>query len=235
VPGGSGDYAHKVRVYQPPGYDENTLKRYPVLYMHDGTNLFFPEESFLGETWQVDETMDTLDAMNVIDKCIVVGVYAGDRMNEYTKPGYEGYGRFLVESLKPFIDGGFRTLGGPDNTAVMGSSLGGVVSFYLGWQWPQVFGMAACLSSTFGYRDDFFQRVRSEPKRDVRFYLDSGWPEDNYEPTQGMRDLLASRGYRSGEDLLYYAFPQAEHSERFWASRLHIPFQFFFGKTPSFG
>src|SRR6185369_11926137 len=129
-----------------PGYDENTLKRYPVLYMHDGSNLFFPAESFMGETWEVDETMDMLDAMNVINKAIVVGIYPGDRMTEYTRSGYERYGRFVVESLKPFIDNSFRTLGDPANTAVMGSSLGGVVSFYLGWQYPQVFGNAACLS-----------------------------------------------------------------------------------------
>jgi len=175
-----------------------------------------------------------LDAMNLIDKCIVVGVHAADRMSEYTRPGYEGYGRFLVEALKPFVDGAFRTLGGPERTAVMGSSLGGVVSFYLAWQHPEVFGHAACLSSTFGYRDDLFQRVRGEPKRDVRFYLDSGWPEDNFENTQAMRDLLAQRGYQPGVDLLHYAFPGAEHAERFWASRCHIPFQFFFDKTPAF-
>lgn len=231
VPGGGG---RRVRVYQPPGYDENTLKRYPVLYMHDGTNLFFPDESFLGDTWEVDETMDLLDTMNVIDKSIVVGVYARDRMNEYTRPGYEEYGRFLVQSLKPFIDGGFRTLGDPAHTAVMGSSLGGVVSFYLGWQYPEVFGNAACLSSTFGYRDDLYARVRGEDRRDVRFYLDSGWPEDNFENTVGMRDLMIQRGYRPGLDLQYYAFPHAEHTERDWAARSHIPFQFFFGKTPRF-
>jgi enterochelin esterase-like enzyme len=236
-----GSYGHRVRVYQPPGYDENTLKRYPVLYMHDGSNLFFPDEAFAGQTWQVEETMDLLDSMNLIDKVIVVGIYAGDRMTEYTESGYEGYGRFIVESLKPFVDGGFRTLGDPGNTAVMGSSLGGVVAFYLAWQWPQTFGMAACLSSTFGGRlpdgrpvDDLFARVRSEGRRDVRFYLDSGWPDDNYEPTQSMRDLLAQRGYRLGEDLLYYAFPGAQHDERSWATRCHIPFQFFFAKTPQF-
>lgn len=233
--------ARRVRVYQPPGYDENTLKRYPVLYMHDGSNLFFPEEAFAGQTWGVDRTMDLLDSMNLIDKVIVVGIYAGDRMTEYTEAGYEGYGRFLVEGVKPFIDGGFRTLGNPESTAVMGSSLGGVVAFYLAWQWPQTFGMAACLSSTFGGRlpdgrqvDDLFARVRSEERRDVRFYLDSGWPDDNYEPTQSMRDLLAQRGYRPGEDLLYYAFPGARHDERSWAMRCHIPFQFFFAKTPHF-
>jgi enterochelin esterase-like enzyme len=241
VRGTPGDDGHKVRVYQPPGYDENTLKRYPVLYMHDGSNLFFPDESFLGQTWEIDETMDMLDAMNVIDKCIVVGIYARDRMNEYTKAGYERYGRFFVEALKPFIDGAFRTLADPKNTAVMGSSLGGVASFYMAWQYPQVFGNAACLSSTFGRRlddgspvDDFFERVRREDRRDVRFYLDSGWPDDNYEPTQSMRDLLAQRGYEPGKDLVYYAFPGAEHDERSWSTRCHIPFQFFFGKTPRF-
>ena len=111
----------------------------------------------------------------------------------------------------------------------MGSSLGGVVSFYLGWQWPDVFGNAACMSSTFTYNDDLMERVAGEAKRDVRFYLDSGWPRDNYEVTRGMRDLLVRRGYRFGEDLLYFAFPNALHNERSWAVRSHIPFQFFFG------
>ncbi len=234
VPGHAGAPGHRIRVYQPPGYDENTLKRYPVLYMHDGSNLFFPEESFLGDTWEVDENMDRLDQMNLIDKVIVVGIYAGDRMSEYTMPGCEGYGRSLVERIKPLVDGAFRTLAGPENTAVMGSSLGGLVSFYLAWQWPDVFGKAACLSSTLDYHNDLFDRVRSEPKRDVRFYLDSGWPEDNFEPTLTMRDLLASRGYVPGRDLFHFAFPNAMHSEHFWAMRSHIPFQLFYGKTPTF-
>lgn len=232
---------HKVRVYQPPGYDENTLKRYPVLYMHDGSNLFFPEEAFTGQTWEIGQTMDLLDAMNLVDKVIVVGVYAGDRMTEYTESGYGDYGHFFVDALKPFIDGGFRTLGDPGSTVVMGSSLGGVVSFYLAWQYPQTFGGAACLSSTFGGQlpdgrpvDDLFARVRSEDKRPVRFYLDSGWPDDNFEPTQSMRDLLAQRGYQMGTDLCYYAFPGAQHDEHSWATRCHLPFQFFWDKTPSF-
>src|SRR5262249_4774806 len=162
---------------------------------HDGSNLFFPEEAFLGESWKVQSTMDLLDAMNLTDKVIVVGVYAGDRMTEYTQAGYYDYGRFLVESLKPFIDGGFRTLGDAASTAVLGSWLGGVGSFFLGWQWPQIFGSAACLSSTFGGHlpdgrpvDDLFGRVRSEDRRGVRFYLDSGWPDDNFENTRCMRD-----------------------------------------------
>jgi predicted alpha/beta superfamily hydrolase len=224
--------SYRVRVYFPPGYDENTLKRYPVIYMHDGNNLFFPAEAFMGSEWRVDETMDRLDSMNIIDKVIAVGVYPRDRMYDYTKPGYETYGRFVADELKREVDAKLRTLAAPDRTAVMGSSLGGVVSLFLAWQRPDAFGKAACLSSTFGYRDDLFARVASEPKRNVELYIDSGWPQDNYEVGRSMRDLLVRRGYEFGKDLLYFAFPDALHNESSWASRSHIPFQFFFGKTP---
>lgn len=221
---------HELRVYLPAGYHENPLKRYPVLYMHDAANVFFAQEAFCGQEWRVDETMQYLDRVNVIDKVIVVAVYPHDRMSEYTAIGYEGYSRYLVETLKPHIDSHYRTLPGPDTTAIMGSSLGGVVSFYAAWRWPQVFGMAGCLSSTFGYRDDLFHRVRTEPKSSARFYLDSGFPRDNAEVTRAMARCLLNRGYRMGEDLQYFLFPHGKHSERFWADRLHIPFQFFFGK-----
>ena len=226
--------SHRLRIYFPPGYDENTLKRYPVLYMHDGNNLFIPAEAFFNNEWQIDETMDRLDAMNIVDKVIVVGIYPHDRMFEYTLPGYEGYGRFVTEELKKEIDAGLRTLTSPQHTAVMGSSLGGVVSLYLAWQHPEVFGKAACLSSTFTYRDNLRQRITAEAKRNIQIYLDSGWPEDNYEVTRSMRDLLLERGYEFGKDLLYFAFPEALHSETYWATRSHIPFQFFFGKMPGF-
>src|SRR6266511_4644438 len=149
---------HRFRVFLPPGYYENTLKKYPVLYMHDGHNLFFKEEAFVGNTWRTDEVLGMLDKMNAIEEVIVVGIHTNDRMSEHTLPGYEDYGRFLVQALKPLIDEKYRTLLGPSNTAVMGSSLGGVVSFYLGWQWSEVFGKVACLSSTFTYRDDLLKR-----------------------------------------------------------------------------
>jgi pimeloyl-ACP methyl ester carboxylesterase len=152
-------------------------------------------------------------------------------VHDYTAPGFEAYGRFLVETLKPTIDAEYRTLPGPRTTAVMGSSLGGVVSFHLAWQWPHVFGKAACLSSTFGWRDALRQRVLTEPKRPIELYLDSGWPQDNYEVTRDMRTLLIERGWVEGRDLLYFAFPQAAHDERHWAMRSHLPFQFFFGRA----
>ena len=224
------DNTRQVTIYLPPDYDDHPEQRYPVLYMHDGQNLFFPEEAYGGNEWKVDETMNTLDSMNIIDKVIVVGIYSRDRMKEYTRDGYAAYGKFIVDELKPLIDANYRTLTDPGNTAVMGSSLGGVVSFYLGWEHPEVFGNAGCMSSTFTYNDDLMDRVAGEEKRGVRFYLDSGWPEDNYEVTRSMRDLMLRRGYRFGEDLLHFAFPNAVHNETHWAMRSHIPFQFFFGK-----
>jgi predicted alpha/beta superfamily hydrolase len=223
--------AHAVRIYHPPGYDENTLRRYPVLYMHDGQNLFFPDEAFQGDEWHVDETMDRLDEMNALRKTIVVGVAPADRMLEYTKPGYEGHGRFMTERLKPLIDQHLRTRPGPADTVVMGSSLGGVAALYLAWSHPAVFGRAACLSSTFGFQDDLFARIATEERREILIYLDSGWPRDNYDATNAMRDLLLRRGYRLGVDLLHWSFPAALHNERSWAIRAHLPFQFFFGRA----
>ena len=221
---------HRYRVFYPPGYHENILKRYPVLYMHDAQNLFFPNEAFQGHHWRVPETLGLLDAMNLVDKVIVVGIYPNQREVDYTKPGYEGYGRFIAETLKPEIDREFRTLTGAESTAVMGSSLGGVVSFYMAWQWPEMFGLAACMSSTFGFRDDLAARVESEPRRAIRIYLDSGWPRDNYEATRDMRARLQRKGYRDGSDLFYLGFPEALHNESSWAMRCHVPFQLFFGR-----
>jgi predicted alpha/beta superfamily hydrolase len=225
---------HRFRVFLPPGYRENTLKRYPVLYMHDGNNLFLKDEAFLGNTWRTDEVLGLLNKMNAIEQAIVVGIHPNEREREYTKPGYEDYGCFLVDTLKPLIDAKYRTLVGPQDTAAMGSSLGGVVSFYLGWQWPEVFGQVACLSSTFTFRDDLIERVATESKRDIKIYLDSGWPHDNYEATRGMRDRLIWKGYRPGSDLIYLAFPAATHDENAWAARSPIPFQFLFAKQPEF-
>jgi predicted alpha/beta superfamily hydrolase len=226
------DEPHLLRVYTPPGYHENTLKNYGVLYMLDGKNLFFPDEAFLGNTWDMQENLDLLNLMNAIDKVLIVGIYSKNRNSDYTQPGYEKYGRSLAREVKPWVDGQFRTLREPENTGVMGSSLGGVASFFLAWQFPEVFGFAACLSSTFSWRDDLIDRVLSEEKRDVKIYLDSGWPGDNYEVTRAMAQALLEKGFVFGSDFLYFAFPMADHSEGAWSSRVHQPVQLFSGKLP---
>jgi predicted alpha/beta superfamily hydrolase len=214
-----------VRVYLPAGYHENPLRRFPVLYMQDGKNLFFPEEAFLGHEWQVDEALQMLDETSAIDKVVVVGVHCGDRMEEYTKPGYESYARSVVEEIKPEVDRRLRVHATAADTGVLGSSLGGVVSFYMAWEYPEVFGFAACMSSTFCYRDDLVDRVLAEPKRATKIYLDSGWPGDNYEVTQAMAMALAARGYVPRQDFLHLVFPLEKHDEAAWGRRLHLPLQ----------
>lgn len=223
-----------VRLYLPAGYDENLLKHFPVIYMHDGKNLFFPEESFLGQDWQVDERLNLLNSMSLIDRTIVVGVHAGNREQEYTQAGYEAYGSALVNEIKPWVDANCRTLPGPRDTSVMGASLGGVVSFFLAWQWPEVFSNASCLSSTFGFNDDLLERVRSEGRagrEELQFYLDSGWPNDNYEVTLTMAQALLEQGFVRGRDMTHLVFPHAAHGEASWAARVHIPLQLFSSKT----
>ena len=146
------DRDHKIRGYLPPGYDENTLSRFPVVFMQDGQNLFFPDEAFMGSDWKVDQTGDVLRAMNAVEDVLILGIYSGDRMAEYTKPGYERYARSLVEEVVPELERrGVRTEQHRRYRSVWGSSLGGVVSFYTVWQHPDVFGSAVCMSSTFSH------------------------------------------------------------------------------------
>ena len=198
--------------------------------MQDGKNLFFPEEAFMGREWQVDEVLDQLDAMSAIDRVVVLGIYSADRMTDYTLPGYEAYARSVVEEIRPVVAERLRVLDSPLETAVLGSSLGGVAAFYMAWQYPEVFGYAACMSSTFSYQDDLIERVLSEPKSPAKFYLDSGWPGDNYEVTLAMAMALVERGYRVREDFLHLAFPLEEHDERAWGKRLHLPLQLALGR-----
>ena len=113
---------------------------------------------------------------------------------------------------------------------MLGSSLGGVVSFYMAWQYPTVFGYAACMSSTFSHKDDLMERVLSEPKSLAKFYLDSGWPGDNYEVTLAMAMAFSQRGYKVREEFLHLAFPLEEHDEQAWGRRIHLPLQLALGK-----
>ncbi len=230
VPG--EDEGWSMRVCLPPGYDENECHRYPVLYMNDGHNLFLPQESATGQDWDVQDTLDDLDKMTSIEQVIVVGVYTKDRGRDYGSSGNERYAEFLGERLVPLVDGRFRTLAGPRHRAIMGSSLGGVSALHAAWTRPDVFGMAGCLSATFGYDDSIKDMVLASPKPDLRIYIDSGWPRDNFEVSRDMRARLLRSGFEEGVDLLYFAFPRARHSETDWGDRVHIPFQFFFGERP---
>ncbi|MCK6606423.1 MAG: hypothetical protein L6Q59_16120 [Ignavibacteriaceae bacterium] len=220
-------------VWLPPSYKKNTDKNYPVLYMHDGQNLMDPYTSFAGQDWRVDETVTRLIKANLINEIIVVGIYnTHDRLEEYSN-GERGnnYRKFITEELKHFIDSNFRTMQGRENTAIMGSSMGGLCSFYTAWDYPGVFSMAGCLSSSFYFNEDnIFKMIESYKgeKKNIRLYIDSG--EDGKKDAQKMYCLLTSKGLVLGDDMDYYYDRGAGHNEAAWANRLARPLIYFFGK-----
>jgi predicted alpha/beta superfamily hydrolase len=216
----------RLRLFLPAGYDENTTRRYAVVYAMDGANLFDPTESFGGHEWKVDETVALLDRMAVIDRVMVVGIYArhGRREHDYTRPGYDALLRALAEEVVPRVDAAFRTRAGAGDRAVLGSSLGGVFAMHAWLARPEVFGHAASMSSTFGYADDLFVRVAAGPLPAGRIYLDAGYPNDNFVAVRKMAHALADRG----ANLRYVAHPRGLHSELHWADRLHLPLQYLF-------
>ena len=235
--------AHRdVIVALPPDYYTAT-RRYSVLYLHDGQNLFDGSTSFIkGRAWDVQTTVDRLIAEHAIEPLIVVGVYNTgiDRMDEYTPmrdPNLGGgkanlYGRLLVEELKPWIDNTYRTLDGPMHTGVGGSSLGGLVSLYLGFAWPQVFGRLAVLSpSVWWARGAILQYVRrTHPEPRPRIWLDMGLAEG---PTMinkcdELHRLLERRGWRAGMDMQYLRVPGGRHDELAWAERVDPFLRFLF-------
>jgi predicted alpha/beta superfamily hydrolase len=225
------DNKRDIIVWLPPSYQEEATKRYPVLYMHDGQNIMDPKTSFAGMDWRVDETLTKLIKKNLIREIIVVGIYnTKERLEEYSdsEKGY-GYIHFLIDELKPYIDKNYRTLKDSDNTAVMGSSMGGLISFLIAWNYPEVFSKAACLSSSFYYRDDrAIEMVKSYngPKKKIKIYIDHG--EDGLVRGQKMFCALTSKGYLIGTDIDYFYAPGAEHNEKAWADRLERPLIFFF-------
>ena len=216
---------HRVRAFLPPGYHENTLATYSTAYMQDGQNLFLPEDAYLGQDWDVDTVSDLLVSMSAMEETVFIGVYSKDRMHDYTLPGYEAYSRSLAEEMVPEAERRLRLRRERARRTVWGSSLGGVVSFHTAWQHPEVFGGAVCMSSTFSYQDNLLERVLQEPSRDVAFYLDSGWPGDNYEVTLAMALALVRRGWVFGRNLFHVAVPLARHDEQAWSERLHLPMQ----------
>ncbi|MCK7520815.1 MAG: alpha/beta hydrolase-fold protein [Ignavibacteriales bacterium] len=142
-------------MWLPPSYELNLEKRYPVLYMHDGQNVFDPATSSFGYDWRADEVADSLINAETINEIIIVGIYnTTDRGFEYSYSplGYK-YMDFVVSKLKPFIDSEYRTLPDAENTAVAGSSLGALITFMLSWNYPDVFSKAACFSSALKIQD----------------------------------------------------------------------------------
>jgi predicted alpha/beta superfamily hydrolase len=221
-------------VWLPPSYSSQTGRRYPVLYMHDGQNLIDPTTSFAGTDWRVDETVTKLIRAGKLKEIIVVGINnTADRLDEYSDSEKgNNYIKFLMEELKPFIDSGYRTLADPGNNAVMGSSMGGLISFLAAWKHPEIFSMAGCMSSSFYYNNDkIFEtlKIYETPPKGLKIYIDHG--EDGLVRGQKVFAALTQLGFVIGTNLDYYYAPGAEHNETAWAERLGRPLLFFFGSN----
>lgn len=264
----------KVRVWLPPGYDAG--ERHAVLYMHDGQNLFDPADSVAWGAWEVDRHLIALQKAGKVRPTIVVGIWntrenrgreylpqapvmtlpaslrdqvASASSNGETAPMSDAYLRFLVEDLKPFIDRTYRTRAGREDTFIMGSSMGGLVSLYALASYPQIFGGAGCLSTHWpmttngklmvptldprveqiaqAYREWLAAKLPAAGAH--KLYFDHGDMELDsvYPPFQAKVDELVRRkGYREGVDWITRAFPGTAHNEKVWRARLDIPLEF---------
>lgn len=247
-----------VEIWLPPGYDSASAQRYPVLYMHDGQNLFDPRIANTGVDWGVDEAIVRLVERGVIPPVIVVGAWSSpERGPEYSPWDRAGsYARFLMEELMPRVNREFRTLTGPDNTAVMGSSMGGLLSFYLVSRHPEVFGSCGCISTHFPISEAVVKELfatgsAARPDttpyiyRDIaagfrvpaetRYWFDYGSEglDAAYGPTHdSVRAWLTNQGRVDGTDFVVRRYPGATHSESSWRTRLEDPLTFLFGKRP---
>jgi len=196
--------------------------------MHDGQNLFDPASSSFGVDWQVDETCDSLIRLQIMEPVIVVGMYnTPDRTAEYT-PGIKGtaYMNFVVNTVKPFIDANYHTMQDPKHTLIGGSSAGGIISFMLAWEYPEVFSGAICMSPAFKIENiDYVKTVKAYQgeKKDLFFYIDNGGVglELRLQPgIDEMIDALEQKGYNEGSDFIWIHDAGAKHSESAWALRL---------------
>jgi predicted alpha/beta superfamily hydrolase len=234
---------HDFVVYLPPMYDEQADRRFPVLYMQDGQNLFDPDTCFSkGNYWHMGETADHLIGAGEIEPLIIVGIYnTGEhRIDEYTPVEdkrlgggqADAYGQMLTEELKVFIDHTYRTLPGRENCGLGGSSLGGLVTLYLGLRYTWMFSRLAVMSPSVWWRNrTILKAVAKIPhKPELKIWLDIGTKESQraLPDAQELKVSLVKKGWVEGQDLAYMEAPDAEHNEAAWAARVAPMLKFLF-------
>lgn len=249
-----------VHVYLPNEYDPDSPDTYNVLYVHDGQNVFNPKTSYTKIEWAIDEVLDSLIAHNVIKKTVVVAIWNNTkkRFSEYmpkspdhiseTEDAKKGlkdftgidhllsnqYLKFIIDELKPFIDKTYNVTAKKEGTAIMGSSMGGLISLYAICKYPEIFGAAGCLSTHWPVPilgPAYIESLKTElpnPK-DHKIYFDYGTKtlDAQYEPYQKQVDeIMKNAGYNKGENWITKKFEGASHSEASWSKRVHIPLTF---------
>jgi predicted alpha/beta superfamily hydrolase len=238
-----------VHVWTPPGYARNPRTRYPALYLHDGQNIFDPDTAFIrGQHWQAAESATALVREGQIAPLVIVAIdNTGEaRIDEYT-PTYSArisrgghadrYAQMMLAELMPFVAERYRLRNGPRFTAVGGSSLGGLLTLYLGMRHPEVFGKLAIMSPSLWWDDRaILGMVASQPIRPrPRVWLDTGTeeastPRASTRDARWLRRILSRQGWRNGRNLMYYEDQGGGHNERAWAHRFPMMLRFLFGR-----
>jgi|SRR5438552_225116 len=240
-----------VLVYLPPGYRRFSRKRYPVLYLHDGQNVFDAATSFSGVEWGVDETAERLIRQKLIEPLIIVAIAntGEERVHEYAptrgvidakakrKKRSRGlarlYGAFLMDELKLYIDRKYRTKPGAEFTGLGGSSLGGLVTLAIGILYPRAFSRLIVMSPSIWWDDFAIYRVVDsiEQKPPLKIWLDTGTAEPGWEQARELRNRLVEKGWRLFDDIQYLEAKGAGHSEAAWAARIDPALRFLFPST----
>ncbi|MET0397731.1 MAG: alpha/beta hydrolase-fold protein [Longimicrobiaceae bacterium] len=233
------DNRRDILVYLPPSY-RTSERRYPVVYMHDGQNLFDEATSF-GAEWGVDQTLEAGAEQGL--EAIVVGIpnMGEARLDEYSPwrdDKYEAGGSgdlyldFLVHTLKPVVDADFRTLPEREHTGIAGSSMGGLISLYAFFRHPETFGFAGVMSPALWFAGRrVYDHVEQAPFVPGKLYLDVGTQEGSEElqDVRRLRDILVRKGYEKGRNFLYVVEMGGAHNERAWARRLRKELHFLLG------
>lgn len=237
------DRNRRVRLCLPLDYDA-TSHDYPVLYMHDGQNLFSAAESFAGE-WKVDEALAYFEENGYSSSSgypgvIVVAIDNGGsyRFPEYTpwvNPAYdsgegEEYMEFIVNTLKPYVDENYRTLTDRENTGIMGSSLGGLISHYGAMKYQNVFSKVGVFSPSFWFTDDIYDFTYEQGHQEaMKFYFLAGGQESETleQKVTNMMDTMVAAGF-DGSEIMYKYVANGAHSEWFWAQEFPDAFQWLF-------
>lgn len=234
-----------ISVYVPPGYEQEEGRSYPLLVLQDGQNLFDPETAFIrGRTWRVAEQADAAIEAGEVEPLVIAGVAnAGERrLAEYTPTrdwklgGGQArlYGEMLIRELLPFLHARYRLRMGAEQTGLGGSSLGGLVSLWLGLQHPEIFGRLAVMSPSVWWNHRYIVRYVDEvapamPQR-PRIWLDVGGQEGRRTLTDAelLNSRLRAHGWREGVDEHFEIVPDGTHDETAWAERVRPMLRFLF-------
>jgi len=238
--------SREINIYVPSSYFESIHKSYPVLYMHDGQNIFDGERAYAGVGWMVHEVYDRLVSKGIIREIIIVGIdnMQKERLSEYAhcdgrykreriKGKGKLYERFLMEELKPFIDLSFRTLKRPEDTGLMGSSMGGLVTFNIGFRNPDVFGKLGIISPSFWWSTRTnIQTVDKHQEAIVktRMWIDMGTKESFLDKSfDRVVERILNKYDSSKGNIESHWIIGAEHTEADWQKRVHWPLIHLFG------